>query len=380
MPEHRLDVMTRAIAGFGLPGVPEPEQTEVPERRWQELLSRVRMQRITGLATESGAAGWLTLTELQSSELLAAHRDAMVWCLNVERKLLALADSFEAEILTFAVLKGPSVAHTVYADPSQRSFADLDLLVDSRDYERACRLLRDLGHVRRQPEPRPGFDVRFGRASVHKHPDDSIEVDLHRTPGWGPFAQWIDAKELLERTARFSLGGRRIGRLDDTGILLNVAMHASLGARSPKLVPLRDVLQVSTEGDVEWDVLWRWAREWHVAAVLQHAFAIASATLDAPVPPAVDSFLGESPPDRDTRALRAYTGRGRAEGGTAIATLKAIPGVRAKAAYAKALLLPDRAFLRARVGSGGFAYLRRWTVPMKWGKARMAELRARVLG
>ena len=142
MVEHPPDVVTRAIAGFGLPEVPEPEQTEVPDRRWQELLSRVRRERITGLAVESGAAGWLTLTERQSSELLAAHRDAMVWCLKVERKLLALADAFDAEIIPFAVLKGPSVAHTVYADPCLRSFADLDLLVDSRDYERACRLLR----------------------------------------------------------------------------------------------------------------------------------------------------------------------------------------------------------------------------------------------
>jgi hypothetical protein len=157
--------------------------------------------------------------------------------------------------------------------------------------------------------------------------------------------------------------------LDDTGTLLNIAMHASLGARSPRLVPLRDVLQVATEGDVEWGVLSRLAREWHLAAVLRHAFATASATLDAPVPTAAVRFLGESAPDRDTRALLAYTGRGRAEGGTAIATLKAIPGARGKAAYAKALLLPDRGFLTARVGSGGFAHLRRWRVPMRWAKA-----------
>jgi hypothetical protein len=370
MAEDRVDVVTRAIAGFGLPDVAEPGSTQLPDHRWPSFLSRVRRERITGLAVESEAAGWLALSEAQASQLHAAHRDAMLWCLCVERKLLALADAFDAEDLPFVVLKGPSVAHTMYADPCLRAFADLDVLVAARDYQRACRLLRHLGHLRRQPEPRRGFDVRFGRASVHTHPDDRVEVDLHRTPGWGPFSQWIDAEELLDRKATFALGGRRIARLDDTGMLLTIAMHASLGARSPKLVPLRDVLQVMTGGDVDRDVLARWAREWHLTAVLRHALATASAVLVAPLPPGAGRFLGEPAARRDRRALLAYT-EGRARGGTAIATLRAVPGVRGKAAYARALLLPDRAFLGARVGVGGFAHLRRWGVPMRWVKARV---------
>ena len=237
MDDDRSDVLTRAIAGHGLPGVPEPEPTTVPDDVWQRLFSRIRAERISGLAVQSVVSGWLELSDEQATELLAAHRDSMTWCLSVERKLVGLAEAFDAEGIPFAVLKGASVAHTMYPDPSLRSFGDLDLLVSTTDYERACALLGRLGHVRQRPEPRPGFEVRFGKASVHKHPDDGIEVDLHRTLVLGPFGLWIDPDELLARREPFLLAGRKLDRLDDTAMLLNVAMHAALGARPPQARP-----------------------------------------------------------------------------------------------------------------------------------------------
>ncbi|HZD79761.1 MAG TPA: nucleotidyltransferase family protein, partial [Actinomycetota bacterium] len=207
MPEAALEAMRR-IAAFGLPGTPTPEPFAPTEREWSSLLSRIQWERMSGLAVESAADGWLNLTDGQASELLNLHRAAMAWSLGVERKLLVLAEAFEVEGIAFAVLKGASVAHTAYAEPCLRSFADLDLLVRTQDYERACRLLGALGHVRQRPEPRPGWEARFGKASVHKHPQDRIEVDLHRTLVLGPFGLWIDPEELLDRRVTFELGGR----------------------------------------------------------------------------------------------------------------------------------------------------------------------------
>ncbi|MEO8424763.1 MAG: hypothetical protein ABI595_12745, partial [Actinomycetota bacterium] len=81
MDDDRAQVLTRAIAGFGLPGAPEPEPTAVPDEVWERLLARVRTERVTGLAVESEASGWLTLSDAQATKLLAAHREAMTWCL-----------------------------------------------------------------------------------------------------------------------------------------------------------------------------------------------------------------------------------------------------------------------------------------------------------
>lgn len=372
MGEDGASALCRAIAAQGLPDAAERRPAPVDQAVWERVLARVRWERISGLAVESVAAGWLELSDEQLDALLELHREAMAWSLSVERKIIGLAEVFGSEGIGFAVLKGASVAHTAYLDPSLRSFGDLDVLVRTGDYQRACALLEALEHVRLRPEPRPGFEVRFGKASVHRHPDDQIEVDLHRTLVIGPFGLWIRPEELLDRSASFDLGGRRVPRLDDTGMLLNVAMHASLGFRPPRLAPLRDVAEVTRRCRVEWDVLADWASRWRLSAVLGHAFLTASETLGTPVAEEAVAFTGSSPPRREVRALAAYTGAGRNEGGTAVGTMRAIPGVRGKAAYAFALAFPGREFLAARSRAGdGASYLRRLAIPLRWGRSRL---------
>jgi hypothetical protein len=370
--DDRAVAFARRIASFGVPGVPEPQPVVLPDQDWGRLFALVQDERITGLAIESVAAGWLDLTDDQTEQLYAAHRDAMAWSLLIERKLVVLAEAFDREGIAFAVLKGTSVARTVYAEPCLRSFGDLDLLVRSADYNSACALLERLGHRRQRPEPRPGFEIRFGKGSVHVLPEDRIEVDLHRTLVLGPFGLWIDPGELLDRSATFELAARKIPRLDDTGMLLNVAMHASLGRSEARLVPLRDVVEVVERGSIEWETLSRWAASWHLHAVFQHAFRTVSEVLGASLGAEALPFLDASADPGELRALTSYTGGRRGDGATATGTMRAIPGLRRKAEYALALAFPRREFLAARTQPGRApSYLRRLSIPVRWARSRV---------
>jgi hypothetical protein len=371
MGDQTVREIMRSIASCGLAGVPRPTPMSAAGPMWPALLSNVRDERITGLAVESVGSGWLAIGDDQADQLLASHRHAMMWSLLVENKLVGLAEVFDAEGIGFAVLKGASIAHTMYPETCLRSFADLDILVRTADYARACASLERLGLRRQRPEPRPQFEERFGKASVHKDPDDGIEVDLHRTLVLGPFGLWLDPDELLAHRVTFMLGGRPIGRLDDTGMLVNVAMHAVLGWRPPRLTPLRDVLQVATVGDVDWETLARWASAWRLTAVLRHAFTTAAGTLRAEMPPAARSIVEVSPPRTESRALATYTGQSRNRGGIAIGTMRAIPGIRSKVSYARALAFPEREFLAARQGSGNVSHIRRLAVPARWLRERL---------
>jgi hypothetical protein len=351
------------IAGFGLPGH-EDGPVEVPWEAWRPFMASLDAQRLTGIALAAAESGALVLDEGQHEDLIAHHSEAMLWALAVERKLLSLGDRFADAGLEVVALKGPTMAHTIYPDPSWRPFGDLDLLVRTDDWRRATTLLRRMGFDRHLPEPRPGFDERFGKAAVHMN-GDGIQVDLHRTLVLGPFGLWMDPTELFGRTEALSLGGREVQRLDDTALLLHACVHASLGWTPPRLLPLRDVAQAANAGRIDWDAFADLGTRWRLRAVVRHAFETTQATLATNLPAEAIHVARAQPRKGETRALASYIAGRRTRGGTAISTLRAIPGVRGKSLYIRALVFPSRSFLDRRA-SGRGSYWRRWLVPLRW--------------
>ncbi len=290
VPHAQIDEAVRLIASSGLKG----DRTEAVSfrpadaREWNALLNRIRFERVSGLAVEAAATGALDLTEDQADELLQLHRAGMTWCLHVERKLLRLADAFDDAGIEYAILKGPALAHTIYREPCLRAFGDLDLLVRSQDYDRASALLTRIGHARSLPEPRPSWEARFGKASVHVDPDDGIEIDLHRTLVLGPFGQWIDADELMTNLDIFVVGGRTLPRLDDTGMFLNVALHAALGWAHPRMAPIRDCFELAASSSLDQRRLERWVLSWRLGAVFGRARGLVATHLAVRPPPVFD--------------------------------------------------------------------------------------------
>jgi hypothetical protein len=322
-------------------------------------------QQLSGIALAASDSGWLELPAPEESVLVDRHRAAMMWALDLERTLLRLSDRFDAAGVKIVVLKGPAIANAVYPDPSWRPFGDLDVLVRTVDWKHACEILREAGFVRDLPEPRRGFDERFGKAASHSD-DVGRQVDLHRTLVLGPYGLLMDPDELFGRTSEFRLGGRMLRRLDDTAALVNACLHAALGAWPPLPMPLRDVAQVAWSGRVDWEALVVLAERWRVLPVVAHSLRTAAQWLASELPAAAQPIAAMRPSAADRRLLGAYT-RSRRRGGMALANIPRIPGMRARAAYVRAMLVPDPAFLAARSRNDRRpSYLRRWGVPVRW--------------
>jgi hypothetical protein len=259
--------VARRIAAFRLvPGREDGDPITIPERSWPLARGALVGEGLTGLAVAAVGAGVLRLESNQVSDLLGDHRDAMLLCLSLERELLRVCSALHDAGIGALVLKGPALAHTRYPQASWRSFRDIDLLVRSADWARACNILHSLGFPRVLPEPRHGFDLRFGKAAVHRS-EVGLEIDLHRTLVLGPFGLWMKPEELFELTADFPLGGLMLSRLDDSGLLLNAAVHAALGWSPPLLMPLRDVAQIAWSGNVDWDAVHAWVSRWRLQTV-----------------------------------------------------------------------------------------------------------------
>jgi hypothetical protein len=365
MPElARARAFALRIAAYGLDRDEEP--IDVGDTAWRRLMSYISSQRLSGIASAAAGAGVLQLSDEQADGLREMHTADMTWTLALERSLLSIARTAGEEGVDLIVLKGPALAHGFYPDPSWRAFADIDLLVRTSDWRRACAVLDRLGFHRQRPEPRAGFDERFGKAAVHAD-HQGLNVDLHRTLVLGSFGHWMHPEELFERTIPFSLAGVPLRRLDDTAMVLHACVHAALGFQDPLLMPVRDLAQVASLGKVDWDELGRWAARWKLSGVIAHAFDEAERLIGFEQPAEVAGVRAIPIGRRERRALDAYTTGLRARGGTARSSVWAVPGIRQKVELLRALLFPDPAFLAARTEEGTRpSYVRRWTVPIRW--------------
>ena len=367
-PGYGLDRMHRLaflVAGFGLPGVSDSHEKLEGEGDWRNLLSAIGYQRLSGLAIEAAESGCLDLTEEQWRDLVDAQRRRMCGALRIEGALVNLHDAFHQAGLEYVVLKGPSIAHCAYEDPSLRPFGDLDLLVRTTDWDAASEILGAAGFERAHPEAREGFHASFGKALVHTR-GDGVEVDLHRRLVVGPHGLCADPAELFSGVQTFEVGGRALPRLADTWLFLHVCMHAALGTKSPLLLALRDVLEVARMPGVDWSLVENRANSWKLRAVVPYAVRAASDLLGAPAPETCDRVAVQlSPSGKERKWLEAYTTDRRGRGGTAVAAISAIPGFRDKVRYVTALLFPKRDFLENRQARRG-SYLRRLAVPLNW--------------
>jgi hypothetical protein len=355
------DVLSR-LARRGLTDGPAQPIT-VDEQRWATTFAAIRYQRLSGLAIDAVEQGELTLEPAAVAQLVEHHRAAMIHALRLERGLLEIASAFGLEGLSFTVLKGPALAHVIYAQPELRPFGDLDLLVHSEDLERASAVLHELGYRRKFLEPRPGFSRRFGHTVLHV--GNGLEIDLHRTLVGGPFGSLLDPDELLASSRRFELGGVELQRLDDEGLFLNACIHASLGHRPPLWLPLRDVVETLTL-PIDWDRVRGRAARWRLHGVLRHAIAAAGERLGVD-PRRSDLVVGatRAPTWIERRAIDAYTTSARSRGGKSLMAVWGIRGARARVAYVYAMLIPNRAFVASRTGGQG-SYLRRWRRAVGW--------------
>ena len=331
------------IAAHGLAGslldLPPAPLDPAP---WRQLLGTVRYERITGLLAKAVEEGALPVTPEQEADAVEAALGGAARDLRLEQLLLRVAGILGAAGVPFRVLKGPALAHTVYPDPALRSFGDIDLLVPGERFPEAHAALVDAGGTRRYPEPRPGFDRRFGKGASYLMAG-GLEVDVHRTLVAGSFGLTLDPARLFEGTATFQLAGRSLPVLGREEQFVNACLHTALGNARPRLSSTRDVAQLLLHGGVDDARALALASAWQVDGVIAAAVASTWATLGLADKVPLSTWAARyTPTRRDAEQLARYTGRSRNTVAQTIEAVRVVRGLRAKAAYLYAVVLPER--------------------------------------
>ena len=346
-----------ALAGHGLPGatLPLPDEPLEPAE-WNHVIEFARWERITGLLVSAILDGGLPATVEQVEEAHLAHRASMVTALALEATLVKTAALLDRAGVELRVLKGTAVAHLDYPSPRLRSFGDIDLLVRSSQYDEAVEVLVAAGHRRNFPEPRPGFDRRFGKGSCLIGPAGH-EIDVHRTLAMGPYGLRVNLDELWHRSSSFELAGQPFRSLGPEERFLHACFHAALGDSPARLTSLRDVAQMHLARPLDVDLTLRLSSSWAADAVVARAVRQATETLGLRRDTPLSRWALEFTPNRrDQQFLAVYSGAPRSYAAKSFAAVRAISGIRDKAAFVFSLALPSRSYLKQRDESAR----RRW--------------------
>lgn len=352
-----------AIAAHGLPGtrLALPD-TPPDDAGFPRFLERLERHRLIGLAATAAQDGALVLSDGQREALEAAHLDAMCTCLNLEATLLEVARVMADHEIAVRVLKGPASAYLDYPRPELRHFGDIDLMVRSDDIDRAASVLVSLGFRRSSPEPRPGFDRRFGKGATFVA-EDGTNLDLHRTFVMGPLGLRIDLDEVWRDSQPFTSGGECLEALTGPHRLLTACYNAIIGDRFPRLSTLRDIVQLCLGDQVDPAEVQEGAARWGGEAVLAHGIHAAWTTLEVADVVALSAWAGRYEANHDDeRLLALYHDQKAGYAGLSWATARMLPP-RERLAFLRALALPRG----GRLGKRG------------WGLAERARRAARGL-
>jgi hypothetical protein len=324
-----------AVAGYGLSSTrPFPS---APVAAWPEFVEAARKHRLLGHLSAAVTAGALPTTDEQRAQVRAVHRATVLRMMSLERLLVTVA-SIDVPM---RVLKGSAYAHLDYPDPALRSYIDLDLLFRPTDFPDAVAALTELGFARTLAEPRPGFDSRFDKGTTLRR--SGMELDLHRTFVLGPWGRLVDIDSLWASESSFTVDGVALRALSGPNRFLHACYHAALGDWPLRLGSLRDVAQLLPHASLVR------AQEWGVQAVVAAAVADATRLLGLPLTSEVQEWAAVYvPSQREEQWLALHTHEDKTFAAQALATLPMLPGVREKAAYLRALMLPSRDYTADR--------------------------------
>jgi len=284
-----------AVAQIGAGARRGPIPPLDPPDAWPRVVELAIEHRVAALLWEAlskapDCAAPAPVLEALKAQLLRSSATRML-CENTLGDVLRTLRSRGVEVI---MLKGPTVAHTVYPRPELRIYHDLDMLCRVGDYAAlrealfargytSAGTLESIGsHERLAEKPSPS-ESHHVRAFYDPSGDMKIEVhfdvlqlglvERHQEQFW--------------REARTLMAGEvemRVLAPEHQFLHLAVHAHRHCYSRLSWLIEL-DLLMRRQPDPIDWGQVMRLARDEGIGAILRHAIATSHAVLGTPRPP-----------------------------------------------------------------------------------------------
>lgn len=261
---------------------------------WHRLLLLAEEHRVSGqlaacLNNDSSAP--VVPPEVKQS-LLDRRRMQTLQTLRLTAKLFRLLEIFGKERVSTLVIKGPVLAMQAYADPSVRTYGDLDLLVRQRDIRRATELMIASGYD--EAVPLTAIDAgKIPGQYLFSKTDSKLLVELHNDLTLRYFPRPLPLEEFFARQIRVRLDAHEVLAPCVEDELVLICVH---GAKHfwERLSWIADVAGlVARQRNINWERAESTAKEVGAEHLLHTGLRLAVAVLHAELPEAVSSRVQE---------------------------------------------------------------------------------------
>jgi hypothetical protein len=294
-PENEL-LLLCARRGGGDSAVARACELARGEVDWDYLLKLARRHAVLPLlyrGLEESAPGAAPCGVRES--LRVSFRENVTRNVLLAGELVRIARLFESEGVGLLAYKGPALAVQAYGDLSLRRFIDLDVIVRRDDVARAGGLLMSLGF--KKPAGLTASQERFLLRRQHNlafaGDGGRLTVELHWEVSPAPFASVTLGEGTWERASEVTLQGAAVKCLAPEDLLLALAVHGTKHLWE-RLAWVSDVAAlVNSRTHLDWDLVWRRARDSRVERMLDLALRLAHGLLGARLPEAVLAGKGD---------------------------------------------------------------------------------------
>lgn len=134
----------------------------------------------------------------------------------ISKKLFKVCEMFDINNINYVTFKGVVLSYRIYNNPYSRLCGDIDIFVNSKDFNSALELLIINGYN--------VFDVSSFKNEHHIVLNDGVTtLELHKNI-LNPFTN-IDETYIRNHTETISIEGNKITTFDDTATLLHLIYH-----------------------------------------------------------------------------------------------------------------------------------------------------------
>jgi hypothetical protein len=186
------------------------------------------------------------------ADLRAAHLADAACSLALERMTLKIAGLLDDAGVDWRLLKGGATSRLVYANPSLRRAADVDVLVRPDDFARAVAVFRGRGHQELFTPYGPA-DARNRKARAFVA--EGVEVDVHQHVLGKLSSVGLSPDFVFSRPQQLAIGGRVVRAPSTEAMTLHAALHMTWTQTTA--TSLADLVRLAHRHDVDWD----WAAE-----------------------------------------------------------------------------------------------------------------------